>query len=48
MEMATFAVENAYSEAILRGFRASFLNDGQYTQMKNCMNLDDLKSVSMI
>lgn len=43
--MATFAVENGYAEAIIRGFRASFFTDNQYTQIKNCSSLDELKSV---
>jgi hypothetical protein len=43
--MATFAIENGYAEAIIRGFRASFFNDNQYTQIKNCSTLDELKSV---
>lgn len=46
MEMATFAIENAYAEGIIRGFRASFFGDAQYNQIKNCQNLDELKSVS--
>lgn len=43
--MATFAIENGYAEAIIRGFRASFFTDNQYTQIKNCSTLDELKSV---
>jgi V-type H+-transporting ATPase subunit d len=43
--MAIFAVENGYAEAIIRGFRASFFTDNQYTQIKNCSSLDELKSV---
>lgn len=38
--MTTFAVENAYAEAIIRGFRSSFFTDTQYTQIKNCTTLD--------
>lgn len=38
--MATFAIENGYAEAIIRGFRASFFTDNQYTQIKNCSTLD--------
>lgn len=48
MEMTTFAIENAYAEAIIRGFRASFFTDTQYTQIKNCSTLDELKSVCII
>lgn len=43
--MATFAIENGYAEGIIRGFRASFFSDAQYTQIKNCSNLEELKSV---
>ena len=43
--MTTFAIENAYAEAIIRGFRSSFFTDTQYTQIKNCTSLDELKSV---
>lgn len=45
MEMALFAIENGYAEAIIRGFRSSFFTDSQYTQIKNCSSLDELKSV---
>lgn len=45
--MATFAIENGYAEAIIRGFRASFFTDNQYTQIKNCSTLDELKSVPL-
>ena len=40
MEMATFAIENAYAEGIIGGFRSSFFTDQQYTQIKNCSSLD--------
>lgn len=43
--MSTFAIENGYAEGIIRGFRASFFNEQQYTQIKNCSTLDELKSV---
>jgi len=42
--MATFSIENGYAEGIIRGFRASFFSDAQYTQIKNCSNLEELKS----
>lgn len=45
MEMANFAIENGYAEAIIRGFRASFFTEQQYTQIKNCSSLDELRSV---
>lgn len=43
--MATFAIENGYAEGIIRGFRASFFTQAQYEQIKNCQNLEELKSV---
>lgn len=48
MEMATFAIENGYAEGIIRGFRASFFTSSQYEQIKNCQNLEELKSVPML
>jgi hypothetical protein len=30
MEMTTFAIESGYSEAIIRGFRASFYTSAVY------------------
>lgn len=45
MEMATFAIENGYAEAVIRGFRASFFSNAVYEQIKNCQSLDDLVSV---
>lgn len=46
MELATFAINDGFSEAILRGLRSSFLTEGQYSQMKNCNNLSELKTVN--
>ena len=43
--MSTFAIENGYAEGIVRGFRSSFFSEQQYTQIKNCSTLDELKSV---
>jgi len=48
MEMATFAVENGYAEAIIRGFRASFFSDSQYTQIRNFTTLEELKTVRLL
>ena len=48
MEMANFAIENGFAEAIIRGFRASFFTEQQYTQIKNCSSLDELRSVPLI
>ena len=48
MELITFAVDDGFAEAILRGLRSSFITLTQYTQMKTSNNLTDLKSVSII
>lgn len=48
MELITFAVDDGFAEAILRGLRSSFITLTQYTQMKTSNNLTDLKSVSTI
>ena len=45
--MCTFAVESGFAEAIIRGFRSSFFNEQQYTQIKNCTTLDELKTVPL-
>ena len=43
MEMATFNLKDGYVEAILRGYKGSLLNSGDYALMCQCENLDDLK-----
>lgn len=47
MDLVTFAVDDGFAEAILRGLRASFITQAQYTQMKTSNNLTDLKSVNL-
>ena len=44
MDLATFAVNDGYAEAIIRGMRASFLSENHYNQIKNCTNIPELKS----
>ncbi|KAL4463023.1 hypothetical protein ABPG72_022230 [Tetrahymena utriculariae] len=44
MDLTVFAVDDGFAEAILRGLRASFITQTQYTQMKTSNNLQDLKS----
>lgn len=39
MELCTFAVNDGYAEAIMRGFRSSFLNESHYTQIKGLKSL---------
>jgi V-type H+-transporting ATPase subunit d len=44
MELMTFAINDGYAEAILRGLRSSFLTEAHYTQMKQCNSLSELKT----
>ncbi|KAM3136632.1 hypothetical protein pb186bvf_011268 [Paramecium bursaria] len=44
MDLCYFAVDDGYAEAIIRGLRAGFLNEAQYTQMKSCTSIPELKS----
>lgn len=45
MDLALFAVNDGYSEAIIRGLRSNFLNEATYNQMKNCSSIAELKSL---
>ena len=45
MDMATFNIDHAYPEAICRALRKSFLDEGNYTSLKNCQSLADFKLV---
>jgi vacuolar-type H+-ATPase subunit C/Vma6 len=45
MDLALFAVNDGYSEAVIRGLRSNFLNEATYNQMKNCSSITELKSV---
>ena len=43
MEMSTFNLRDGYPEAILRGYKGSLLDSGDYALVCQCENLDDLK-----
>ena len=45
MDMGTFNVDHAYPEALVRGLRKSFLDENNYTSLKNCGSLADFKLV---
>ncbi len=46
MDLTTYSVDHAVLEAMLRGLRASFLTEENYTQMtKNCESVAALKQV---
>lgn len=45
MDLALFAVNDGYSEAVIRGLRSNFLNEATYNQMKNCSSITELKSL---
>jgi len=36
MELCVFAIDDAYPEAMVRGFRSSFLKRDQYDILCNC------------
>ena len=49
MDLTTYAVDHAAIEAMVRGLRASFLTEENYTQMtKNCESVAALKQVIII
>lgn len=45
MDLTTFGINDGYSEAIIRGLRSSFLTEANYNQLKNCNNLQEVKSI---
>lgn len=45
MELLTFNVDDGYTEALLRGMRASFLRKEDYDAMRDCTDLADFKMV---
>jgi len=45
MEMSTFAIDDGFVEAMVRGFRSGFLSDESYASIKTCNNLQELKIV---
>ena len=48
MEMSTFAIDDGFPEAMVRGFRSGFLADESYASIKTCNNLQELKIVTLI
>lgn len=42
MELTTFAINDGFAEAILRGYRSSFLTEQHYNQIKGLKSLQDL------
>jgi V-type H+-transporting ATPase subunit d len=46
MEMATFAFDNGFADAVLRGLRSSFLTQAHYAQISNLSSIAELKSVA--
>jgi V-type H+-transporting ATPase subunit d len=45
MELLSFNVEDGYTEALIRGLRASFLRKEDYDALKDCVNMADFKMV---
>lgn len=41
--MGTFNIQHGFVEAVVRGFRSSFLMDESYNHLSQCDNLEDLK-----
>lgn len=49
MDLTTYSVDHAVLEAMIRGLRASFLTEENYTQMtKNCESVAALKQVLIL
>jgi V-type H+-transporting ATPase subunit d len=44
MEMATFAFDSGFADAIVRGLRSGFLTQAHYSQIANLGSLAELKS----
>jgi len=45
MELVTFNIDNGYSEALVRGMRASFLRKEEYDTLNDCKKLEEVKMV---
>jgi len=45
MELLTFNVNDGYTEALIRGLRASFLRKEEYDALRDCNTLSDVKMV---
>ena len=43
MSLATFNMDHGYVEAVVRGFRSSFLSDQDYHHLSQCETLEDVK-----
>jgi V-type H+-transporting ATPase subunit d len=39
-DMSTFNMQHGFVEAVVRGFRSSFLNDESYNHLSQCDNLE--------
>eukprot|EP00499_Haloplacidia_sp_CaronLabIsolate_P005368 CAMPEP_0196781222 /NCGR_PEP_ID=MMETSP1104-20130614/9296_1 /TAXON_ID=33652 /ORGANISM="Cafeteria sp., Strain Caron Lab Isolate" /LENGTH=413 /DNA_ID=CAMNT_0042151443 /DNA_START=31 /DNA_END=1270 /DNA_ORIENTATION=+ len=42
--MFTFNINDGFAEAVVRGMKLGFLTDAEYTHLKQCEKLDDLKA----
>jgi len=42
-DMSSFNMQHGFVEAVVRGFRSSFLTDESYNHLSQCDNLEDLK-----
>jgi hypothetical protein len=47
MDLATFAVDDGYAEAVVRGLRSSFLTPDIYEALKATQSIADFKTVSL-
>ena len=45
MELLTFNIDDGFPEAVLRGFRGSFIRKDEYDAIKDCSSLADVKMV---
>lgn len=48
MEFTNFAVDDGYPEAMVRGFRSSFLTEEVYNTLKNAKDIGEFKLVSLV
>ncbi|KAK4530517.1 hypothetical protein CCYA_CCYA04G1374 [Cyanidiococcus yangmingshanensis] len=45
MDMLTFNADNGYLEAVVRGLKASLLRRNDYTNLAQCENLEDVRTI---
>mmetsp|Transcript_48385 Transcript_48385/g.67234 ORF Transcript_48385/g.67234 Transcript_48385/m.67234 type:complete len:387 (+) Transcript_48385:42-1202(+) len=45
MEFTTFGIDDGYVEAMVRGFRSSFLTEEHYTNLRNAKDINEFKLV---